>query len=65
MITHSIIPPCHTILGQIIQGKITKGKVKTGVKLLSILSQRLTIAEKKIPRLRLHKEIIQDGYIPD
>ena len=27
MITHSIIPQCHTLLGQITKGKITKGKV--------------------------------------
>ena len=31
MITHSIIPQCPTILGQITQDKITKGKVTQGL----------------------------------
>ena len=61
MITYSIIPHCHTILGQITQGKITKGKVNTLVKLLSTPTLDY-IEEKKIPRLRLHNKVIQDGY---
>ena len=47
MITHSITPQCHIILGQIPQGKITKGKVSPGVKLLSILHQCWTILQRK------------------
>ena len=58
VITHSIIRQCQTILGQITQGKITKGIVNPGVELLSILPQCWTILQRK----KTHAKIIKENY---
>ena len=56
MNTHSNLTQCHTILGQITQGKITKGKVNPLVKLLSILPQCWTILKRKNTQAKITKE---------
>ena len=56
MITRSNIPQCHTLLGQITQGKITKDKVNPGLKLFSILHQCLTILKRKNTQAKITQE---------